>query len=105
MMSTEIQSLRAYSKCRIYLMECDFTVRKARWLSPQETLPTAFEGGFGTCFAPPFEHLSEQGIAPDALIYITDGLGRFGPRPSFDVIWLMTTDIRAPFGRTVRISF
>lgn len=102
MMATEIQALRAYTKCHIYLIECDSMVQKARWLSPKESLPTAFRGGGGTSFAPPFDHLSKEAIVPDALIYITDGDGQFGKPPQFDVIWLMTTNAHAPFGQVVR---
>jgi len=45
-------------------------------------------GGGGTSFIPVFDRIDKDGLSPEALVYLTDGLGSF-PRaaPSFPVIW------------------
>lgn len=45
-------------------------------------------GGGGTSFVPVFKHVKEMGVKPDALVYLTDGMGEF-PReePGYPVLW------------------
>jgi predicted metal-dependent peptidase len=57
-------------------------------------------GGF-----PVFDYLRENGLEPDALVYLTDGLGSF-PReaPKFPVIWgNIYPESKFPFGDVVDI--
>lgn len=45
-------------------------------------------GGGGTSFAPVFEHVKEMGVKPDALVYLTDGVGTFPKEePGYPVLW------------------
>jgi predicted metal-dependent peptidase len=45
-------------------------------------------GGGGTAFEPVFDKVVELGIEPDALIYLTDGLGSFPKQaPLYPVMW------------------
>ena len=62
-------------------------------------------GGGGTSFVPVFEWMEENGVEPDALVYLTDGYGTF-PRqaPPFPVIWGSITDAQYPFGDVVKIE-
>jgi predicted metal-dependent peptidase len=104
LMAGQIEAIRRQTECRLYLIECDCAVRRATWIGPKEPMPTDLCGGGGTDFRPPFDHLSEERIRPDVLIYLTDGLGSFGAVPPYSVIWLMTTTVTPPFGSTVRLS-
>jgi predicted metal-dependent peptidase len=62
-------------------------------------------GGGGTSFVPPFDWLSERGIEPDTLVYLTDMQGRFPADPkTYPVVWCATTGIKGPFGETVQID-
>ena len=61
-------------------------------------------GGGGTDFRPVFNWIAEQG-APDALVYLTDGLGCFPDRaPNYPVIWGSIYEPAVyPFGDVVQV--
>jgi predicted metal-dependent peptidase len=45
-------------------------------------------GGGGTAFEPVFDEIQNLGIEPDALIYLTDGMGSFPKTaPTYSVLW------------------
>lgn len=101
----EIDEIRRQFGCRLYVIECDAAVHEGRWIEPHESCPKSFKGGGGTSFIPVFEHIAEKEVNVDVLVYITDGYGSFGDvEPDFDVIWLMTTNVKPPFGQTIQIG-
>lgn len=63
------------------------------------------KGGGGTSFIPVFEKIAELGLEPDALVYLTDGMGSFPDRaPSYPVIWgNIYPASKYPFGDVVDI--
>lgn len=62
-------------------------------------------GGGGTDFRPPFQYIAEHGLKPACFIYLTDGYGSFPEAPPpYPVLWVMTTDVVAPWGETIRIE-
>lgn len=61
------------------------------------------KGGGGTHMPAIFDKLAEENINPDCLIILTDGYTDFGEPPPYEVVWVMTTDIVAPYGKTIRI--
>jgi predicted metal-dependent peptidase len=100
----EIEEIRKQFGCAIYLIDCDAEVHAGRWLDAAEAVPVSFKGGGGTDFAPVFAHLESNRIPVDVCVYITDGYGNFGDKPSMDVIWVMTTAEKPPFGECVQIG-
>jgi len=62
-------------------------------------------GGGGTSFIPVFEKIEELGVTPEALVYLTDGLGSFPhSAPAFPVIWgNIYPNSKYPFGDVVDI--
>lgn len=63
-------------------------------------------GRGGTDFRPVFDELAEMGEEPEALIYLTDGYGRFPKEPPpYQVIWGSTTEgkVKYPFGEVVSV--
>ncbi|MAF36523.1 hypothetical protein CL622_05405, partial [archaeon] len=67
---------------------------------------TSLVGGGGTSFVPVFEKIEEMKIAPDVLIYLTDGYGRFPDyAPPYPVIFAAlpnTLPVKSyPFGQVV----
>lgn len=45
-------------------------------------------GGGGTSFCPVFDEIARLGLEPEALVYLTDGMGSFPQRePKYHVIW------------------
>jgi len=100
---SEMDAIRKMYKVPIYLMEADSDVHKARWIQHHEPIPTATGGG-GTSFVPVMEHLKNNNLDVDVLIYFTDGYGEFGADPGFDVIWVINTNVKAPYGKTIKVS-
>lgn len=63
-------------------------------------------GGGGTDFMPVFKYIEDNGLVPDALIYLTDGYGKFPKHaPDFPVIWgdISHGAVAYPFGTVVQI--
>lgn len=61
------------------------------------------QGGGGTRMPAIFDKLAELQLVPDVLVILTDGYTDFGTAPPYDVIWVMTTNVEAPYGRNLRI--
>jgi predicted metal-dependent peptidase len=63
-------------------------------------------GGGGTDFRPAFDWIDDQPSQPDALVYFTDGMGRFpDSAPAYPVIWgNIFKQSRYPFGEVVEID-
>ncbi len=92
----------------IHVVWCDAQVHKV------DTVENAMDidglkpaGGGGTRFEPVFEWIAEQSLAPDALVYLTDGLGSFpADAPAYPVVWgaLKGYNVKYPFGEVVEIE-
>jgi predicted metal-dependent peptidase len=93
---------------RVMLIWCDMVIKRvdeARSLDDLADIRAkGAPGRGGTRFEPPFEHLEAEGIVPDTMIYLTDMMGRFPAEPGYPVVWCATSDIKAPFGETVRVK-
>ncbi len=94
---------------RIVVIGCDAEVSQVDELTTLDDFEGLKEkgvsGGGGTDFRPVFEHISENNLRPDAMIYCTDMQGRFPEdEPAYPVIWAATTDEPAPWGEVVRIN-
>jgi predicted metal-dependent peptidase len=89
-------------------MSCDAAVHSIHELQGDcdiYSLKPELKGGGGTNFIPAFEKVEELGIRPDCLIFFTDGYGTFPTEPPpYPVVWVMTTDIVAPFGETIKVD-
>lgn len=93
---------RPQSLVNIY---CDAAVNHVDTFGEFEEVKFKLHGGGGTDFRPPFLHLDKHGQKPDCLIYLTDGYGTFpADPPPYPVLWVMTTDVKAPWGETIRIE-
>lgn len=91
---------------KVYLVWCDAKVHGVDELDQASELSGLKpKGGGGTRFEPVFEWIDEQGVTPDALVYLTDGWGSF-PKdaPRYPVIWgALMDDVKYPFGDVVAI--
>lgn len=77
---------------RIVLMFCDTMVHRVDEIEDTVDLlhvrKQGAPGGGGTSFRPVFEKITELGIEPDALVYLTDGMGSFPSKePTYPVLW------------------
>ena len=99
----EIDAIRRQHACPVYVLDCDAVVYEGRWIQPHDPLPQP-RGGGGTDFRPVFDHLRDQRVAADVVVYLTDGEGVFGEEPDCHVIWVLTTDVKPPWGESVQID-
>lgn len=77
---------------RVVLMFCDTKVHRVDEVEDMADLldvkKRGAPGGGGTSFRPVFEMVTEMGLEPDALIYLTDGMGSFpSEAPAYSVLW------------------
>jgi predicted metal-dependent peptidase len=62
------------------------------------------KGGGGTDGAVLFDYLRKQKLKPDAIVQFTDGyVGSWG-KTDVPTLWVITTDIKAPFGTTIQLE-
>lgn len=91
---------------RVLVMWCDAQVHKVDEIFDVSDIGGLKpHGGGGTDFRPVFDWLDDNGITPDALVYLTDGLGSFPSHaPQYSVLWgdIMNC-ARYPFGDVVHI--
>ncbi|CAB4124961.1 vWFA domain containing protein [uncultured Caudovirales phage] len=91
---------------RMFVVWCDAKVHKVDELdSSDDVRGLKPAGGGGTAFTPVFDWIDSEGLQPDALVYLTDGMGSFPSRaPSYPVLWGDILGIvKYPFGDVVSI--
>ncbi len=94
---------------KIAVIWCDDLVRRVDEVEDTDDLNVVRHKGAagrgGTDFRPVFDRIGEEGWTPDALVYLTDGLGPFPTdAPPFPVIWgSIYAESKYPFGDVVFI--
>ena len=84
---------------------CDAEVNHVDTFAEFDKVEFKMHGGGGTDFRPPFEHVETESLKPACFIYLTDGYGPFPDTPPpYPVLWVMTTDVRPPWGECVKIE-
>lgn len=91
---------------KLVLVQCDACIGDWREIMEGDDMSKIeATGGGGTSFIPPFERIAKEAGVPECVIYFTDGYGTFPDKePFYPVFWAMTTDVKAPWGRTVKIT-
>lgn len=91
---------------KVHLVWCDAKVHHVDELDSATDLGGLKpHGGGGTAFEPVFSWISDNNVRPDALVYLTDGMGSF-PKdvPQYPVIWgSIYPQSKYPFGDVVNI--
>jgi predicted metal-dependent peptidase len=77
---------------RLVIMWCDAEIGRVDEAEEASDLLTIRKkgapGGGGTSFIPVFDRIAKEGLSPEALVYLTDGMGSFPNKaPSYPVIW------------------
>jgi predicted metal-dependent peptidase len=92
----------------IHVVYCDAKVHHVDKFTvqdlPMTTTKLKRHGGGGTSFEPVFNYVAKHKLKPEVLLYMTDMYANFPIAPKYPVIWCATSDIKAPFGRTIEIS-
>lgn len=92
---------------KVTVIYCDCAINRTEEFK-SEDFPIVLNpyGGGGTSFKPPFDWVRkklENDIA--GLVYMTDMYGDFPSKaPEYPVLWMATSDIKAPFGDTVKYN-
>jgi predicted metal-dependent peptidase len=87
---------------RVHVLYFDTEIHKAEVYEAGQPIALTPMGGGGTDFAPCFRWLSERGIVPQALVFLTDLCGAFpNDSPAYPVLWASTEARRAPFGQVI----
>lgn len=62
-----------------------------------------FYGRGGTDFNPVFKDVQAKSLNPVGMVFFTDGYPNYGwpSEPNYPVLWVMTTNVKAPWGQTV----
>ena len=91
-------------KC--YVMYCDSDVTGMQTFEDGQfaVQNLKIKGGGGTHLPAAFDYAQTKRIVPQAMIIFTDMYTDFGTAPSYPVLWAATTDIRAPFGTTLKVE-
>lgn len=94
----------------VYVVWCDSKVQRVDRLLSWDDLALSQEkgaaGGGATSFVPVFDWIADQGLDPDALIYLTDLEGKFPKdEPPYPTVWcnIGKRDYAVPFGDIVRV--
>jgi predicted metal-dependent peptidase len=90
----------------LIVMECDASVHNYTVIEDIADLRGKAKGGGGTSFRPPFKRIQEEGLEPNAMIYLTDLYPNDGypDDPGYSVIWCsITKDLKAPWGTTIYV--
>lgn len=90
----------------LYLIACDAQVHSFDQLGNAMDLASyKLKGGGGTDFRPVFDEIEKRGLKPDALIFLTDGLGTFPEHaPDWHTIWgSIYEPARYPWGDVVQV--
>lgn len=89
----------------LHVMYCDARVAGHDIFGQGETPSLKPRGGGGTDFRPPFAKVNKEGLDFQCVIYLTDGYGPFPEKPMpYPVLWVMTTDVVAPWGETIKLE-
>jgi predicted metal-dependent peptidase len=105
--------LSAFTFPEVHVVYCDTAVRHVDILGPNDPVEFKPYGGGGTEFKPVFQYIDEEGLAPAALIYITD-LEIYREdypeyEPNYKVIWAAIDAgsywvKNVPFGHVLKID-
>lgn len=91
---------------KIHLVWCDAKVHHVDEIDCSSYLGGLKpHGGGGTAFEPVFTWIDENNVVPDALVYLTDGMGSFPKSaPNYPVVWgSIYEQSKYPFGDVVNI--
>ena len=113
---SELDRIKSVAECGMSLIECDYDIGRVREVDPWEASSIDFNrwqftGRGGTSLKPPFRWLDQkienEGLIPDAMIYMTDGYGDFPEECPVPTLWAVPESglesDQFPFGEVLHI--
>ena len=102
----EIKAIAAAVRpANIHVVYCDSEVNHVDRFGQHDELKFEMHGGGGTAFKPVFDYVEQEGLRPEALVYLTDLYGDYTfAAPEYPTLWVCTTDQKAAFGSTIHIE-
>ena len=97
--------MSSFSDIEVTVIQCDAAVQDVCSLD-SVNFDYKPKGFGGTSFVPVFDYISEQGMEPKALVYLTDMYGEFPQTdPGYPVLWIATSDYKPDnlIGEVVRL--
>jgi len=90
---------------RVYVLYFDSVVQRVETYQAGERIYLKPAGGGGTEFGPCFDRLSEHGVMPQTMVFLTDLYGSFPESaPAYPVLWASTGGRQAPFGGVIPMN-
>jgi predicted metal-dependent peptidase len=105
--SALITECLAETGCSGLVIDADAAIKDEIELAPGDVCPLKAKGGGGTDFRPVFNRVDElvaMGEHVAGVVYITDLCGRAPDSSEIPTLWLATTKMTGPFGRTVHVE-
>ena len=91
----------------IHLIECDAKVQDHSVYDPtsyhQLREKKSLKGGGGTDLVRALEYITDNKLAPDIVLVLTDGWTPYPKSIEQPVLWAITTEVTAPIGVTIRL--
>jgi len=106
---SEINAIKGQLYARLSILACDSELSDTSPMifEPWDEIPTLkmLKGGGTTEFSPVFNWVNQQDIAPDVLIYFTDGRAAFPKQePHYPVFWLIKGKQETPWGTRIQLN-
>jgi predicted metal-dependent peptidase len=101
---SEIYSMfKQYNSIELYLLSFDAEICNDKVIyNESELMDFQFLGGGGTDFRPVFKRLEEENY--NGLVMFSDGYGTFPEETDINTLWIMTSDVIAPIGETIKFE-
>ena len=89
----EIILIRRMFKVEIRYIQCDTEIKQDIKLKRYTDIENIeIKGGGGTDFVPVFEYIKQKHYTPNAILYFTDGQGRYPEKSNIDTLWILSDD-------------
>lgn len=106
----EVQEILDWEpRLTLHVIQCDTKVQNYEVLTVYNRLDglliPEITGHQGNDFRAVFNFIKDESLRVDGLVYLTDGKGEFpNQAPDYPVLWVLTTDIKPPFGEYVKMK-
>jgi len=104
---SEVRAIVEDYRTNATVIYCDSDVQRVEVFGEGDAVELHPEGGGGTDFRPPFNHIEKTGEYPVCLIYQTDGECNWFPQvPDYPVLWVLTrknNSFNPPFGEVISL--